>query len=656
LTLLPQETLDRAAQDKEFLENYDLVMADFDADIASNTGWFTTEYSKPAAPLAYFSFEYGFHHSLPLYAGGLGVLAGDYIKECSDLAIPVVAVGLIYSRGYLSQRIRDDGWQEDNETVLDRADDPVTLVRDKNNQPLTVRVPFFDPPVHVLVWRADIGRVPVYLLDTELDTNQPWDRAIAHRLYTNDPEQRLRQEIVLGIGGMHVLRALGIEPSAVHINEGHPGLAFLERVRVLVEQGTSFEDAIAKIRNTSVFTTHTPLSAGTDVFPFPLIEKYFSSHYKEFGTDRDGLLRLGTNPINPDAGFNMTVFALRMSKFCNAVSKKHGEVARAMWQPVWPELKEKDVPIAGITNGVHLPTWMDPLWLQPLLDEYVGPGWVRDQDRAKMWERVEKIPDEKLWHTRLRLKIMLIDEINERARVLWQNKEARAESVIAFGALLDPEILTIGFARRFTSYKRPDLILHDLERLKRLLINPLQPVQIIFAGKAHPSDVGGAQLIQKVFNLAKNPEFAARVAFVEGYDQHMAQQMVRGVDVWLNNPLPPLEASGTSGMKAGANGVPSLSILDGWWLEGYNGANGWAFGDKPVEGDRTAADADALYRLLEEKVVPMYYRRSDDEVPHEFVKVMKAAIKSVAPEFSAMRMAKEYVKEFYVEALGVKKL
>jgi len=656
LTLLPQETLDRASRDKDFLENYDSVMAEFDADIASHTGWFTNEYGKPAAPLAYFSAEYGFHHSLPLYAGGLGVLAGDYIKECSDLAIPVVAVGLIYSRGYLSQKIRDDGWQEDNETVLDRTDDPVTLVRDENNEPLRVRVPFFDPPVHVLVWRADIGRVPVYLLDTELETNQPWDRAIAHRLYTNDPEQRLRQEIVLGIGGMQVLAALGIEPSAVHINEGHPGLAFLERVRRLVERGATFDDAVAKIRNTSVFTTHTPLSAGTDVFPFPLIEKYFSSHYQEFGTDRDGLLRLGTNPLNPDAGFNMTVFALRMSKFCNAVSKKHGEVARAMWQPVWPELKEKDVPIAGITNGVHLLTWMDPLWLQPLFDEYVGPGWVRDQDQPKMWERVEKIPDEKLWHTRLRLKILLIDEINERARVLWQNKEARAESVIAFGALLDPEILTIGFARRFTSYKRPDLILHDLDRLKRLLINPLQPVQIIFAGKAHPSDVGGAQLIQKVFNLAKNPEFAARIAFVEGYDQHMAQQMVRGVDVWLNNPLPPLEASGTSGMKAGANGVPSLSILDGWWLEGYNGSNGWAFGDNPVEGDRTAADADSLYRLLEEKVVPMYYRRSDDEVPHEFVKVMKAAIKSVAPEFSAMRMAKDYVREFYVEALGVKKL
>src|SRR6202041_2504709 len=373
-------------------------------------------------------------------------------------------------------KIRDDGWQEDDEKTLDRTYDPVKLVLNGNNEPLRVQVPFFEPPVHVLVWRADIGRVPVYLLDTEVETNQPWDRAIAHRLYTNDPEQRLRQEIVLGIGGMCVLKALGIHPAAVHINEGHPAFAFLERARGLVEAGATFEAAVAKIRETSVFTTHTPLSAGTDVFPFPLFEKYCSSHYDKFGTDRNGLLQLGTNPSNPDAGFNMTVFALRMSKFCNAVSKKHGEVARAMWQPVWPELKEKDVPIAGITNGVHLLTWMDPLWLQPLFDEYVGPGWVRDQDRAKMWERVEKIPDEKLWHTRLRLKILLIDEINERAAGLGQKKEARAESVIAFGALLDPEILTIGFARRFTSYKRPDLILHDLERLKRLLINPLQPV------------------------------------------------------------------------------------------------------------------------------------------------------------------------------------
>ncbi len=655
LALLPQQTLDDAARDPAFLEHFDAVMAEFDANIASQTGWFTVQYGTPGSPLAYFSAEYAFHHSLPLYAGGLGVLAGDYIKECSDLAIPMVAVGLIYSRGYLSQKIRDDGWQEDDEKTLDRTYDPARLVRDSGGEPLKVLVPFFDPPVHVLVWRADIGRVPVYLLDTEVESNQPWDRAIAHRLYTNDPEQRLRQEIVLGIGGMRVLRRLGILPAAVHINEGHPAFAFLERARGLVEEGSTFQDAIAKIRQTSVFTTHTPLSAGTDVFPFPLFEKYFSSHYDKFGTDRNGLLQLGTNASNPDAGFNMTVFALRMSKFCNAVSKKHGEVAKEMWKAIWPEKKVEDVPITAITNGVHLLTWMDPVWLQPLFDKYVGPGWIRDQDQLQTWESVDKIPDQELWWLRMRLKTLLIDEINERARDEWQKKRVRAESVIAFGALLDPEIFTIGFARRFTSYKRPDLILHDLERLKRMLMHPLRPMQIIFAGKAHPSDIAGAQLIQRVFHLAQDPSFGARIAFVENYDQHLAARMVRGVDVWLNNPLPPLEASGTSGMKAGANGVPSLSVLDGWWLEGYNGSNGWAFGGEAVEGDRTNADAEALYRLLEEKIIPLYYHRPDDEVAHDFVRVMKAAIKSVAPQFSSRRMLKEYVNQFYAEALGIKK-
>ncbi|MFZ1976130.1 MAG: alpha-glucan family phosphorylase [Candidatus Acidiferrales bacterium] len=655
LAILPQQTLDDAARDPEFLERFDVVMAEFDANIASQTGWFTVEYGSPRSPLAYFSAEYAFHHSLPLYAGGLGVLAGDYIKECSDLAIPMVAVGLIYSHGYLSQKIRDDGWQEDDEKTLDRTYDPARLVRDGNGEPLKVLVPFFDPPVHVLVWRADIGRVPVYLLDTEVESNQPWDRAIAHRLYTNDSEQRLRQEIVLGIGGMRVLRRLGILPAAVHINEGHPAFAFLERARGLVEEGSSFQDAIEKIRQTSVFTTHTPLSAGTDVFPFPLFEKYFSSHYDKFGTDRNGLLQLGTNPANPDAGFNMTVFALRMSKFCNAVSKKHGEVAKEMWKAIWPDKKVEDVPITAITNGVHLLTWMDSIWLQPVLEKYVGPGWIRDQDQPKIWKGVDKIPDSELWWLRMRLKDLLIDEINERAREEWQKKRVRAESVIAFGALLDPEIFTIGFARRFTSYKRPDLILHDLERLKRLLTHPLRPVQIIFAGKAHPSDTAGTQLIQRVFHLAQDPSFGARIAFVENYDQHLATRMVRGVDVWLNNPLPPLEASGTSGMKAGANGVPSLSVLDGWWLEGYNGANGWAFGGEPIEGDRTNADAEALYSLLEEKIIPLYYHRPDDAVPHGFVQVMKAAIKSVAPQFSSRRMLKEYVKQFYVKALGIEK-
>jgi starch phosphorylase len=653
LTMVSQENLEKAARNPEFLERYDAVMAYFEAEVASHSGWYTAEYGRPAAPIAYFSAEYAFHNSLPLYAGGLGVLAGDYIKECSDLSVPVVAVGLIYSRGYVSQKLRDDGWQEDQENVLDRTYDPVRIVLDPEGAPLTVQVPLFDPPVHVLVWRADIGRIPVYLLDTDIEKNQPWDRAIGHRLYITESEQRLRQEIVLGVGGMCVLEALGIQPAGIHINEGHPGLALLEHVRMLLQKGTSFQEAVAKVRETSIFTTHTPLTAGTDVFPFPLFEKYIGSAYSRFGTDRHTLLQLGVFPPDPGAGFNMTAFALRMTKFTNAVSKKHGEVARQMWASIWPDKKQEEIPIVAVTNGVHLLTWLDPIWLQPLLDRYLGPDWTRDQDRAGIWELVRKIPDVDLWRLRRRLKGLLIDEINERARERWKNKRVRAESVIAFGALLEPEVFTIGFARRFTSYKRPDLILSDLDRLKRLLTNPLHPVQIIFAGKSHPSDVEGARIIQRIFRLAQDPEFGARIAFVEDYDQHLAQRMVRGVDIWLNNPVPPLEASGTSGMKASMNGVPNLSLLDGWWIEGYNRQNGWAFGGQPVEGDRTAVDAEAIYTLLENEIVPLYYQRADDEIPHGYVGVMKEAIKSVAPQFSTRRMVKEYVTKFYLPALGV---
>ncbi len=653
LTMVSQDSLEKAAHNPEFLERYDAVMAYFEAEVTSHSGWYTAEYGRPAAPIGYFSAEYAFHNSLPLYAGGLGVLAGDYIKECSDLAVPVVAVGLIYSRGYVSQKLRDDGWQEDQENVLDRTHDPVRPVLDEHGRHLAVQVPLFDPPVHVLVWRADIGRIPVYLLDTDLEKNQPWDRAIGHRLYITESEQRLRQEIVLGIGGMCVLEALGIQLAGSHINEGHPGLALLERVRMLVQKGATFQQAVSKVRESSIFTTHTPLTAGTDVFPFPLIEKYFGHAYERFGTNRDSLLQLGIFPPDPSAGFNMTAFALRMTKFTNAVSKKHGEVARQMWASIWPDKKQEEIPIVAITNGVHLLTWLDPIWLQPLLDRYLGPDWTRDQDRAGIWELVRKIPNTDLWRLRRRLKGLLIDEINERARERWQNKRIRAESVIAFGALLEPEVFTIGFARRFTGYKRPDLILYDLDRLKRLLTNPLRPVQIIFAGKSHPSDVEGARIIQRIFRLAEDPEFGARIAFVEDYDQHLAQRMVRGVDIWLNNPVPPLEASGTSGMKASMNGVPNLSLLDGWWVEGYNGRNGWAFGSQPVEGDRTKADADAIYDLLENEIVPLYYQRADDEIPHGFVQVMKEAINSVAPQFSTRRMVKEYVTKFYLPALGV---
>ena len=654
LALLPPEVLVSAAQDQEFLTHYDAVMDQFGAETASQAGWFAAEYGRLPSPLAYLSAEYGLHASLPVYAGGLGILAGDHLKECSDLAVPVVAMGMIYSQGYVWQRIREDGWQEDVEETLDRTYDPIAPVLDGEGQRLTVQVPLFDPPVHVAVWKVAVGRVSLYLMDADLETNQPWDRAIAHHLYASNPEQRLRQEIVLGMGGMRVLEALGLRPAVLHLNEGHPALAVLERIRTLVEDGASFEEATQRVRESTIFTTHTPVPAGTDVFPFQLMDRYLGEYYTRLGTDRDTFLQLGANPQDPGAGFNMTVFALRMAQFCNAVSRRHGEVARKMWTALWPNKKEEEVPIEVITNGVHLPSWIEPVRLQPLLTRYLGPAWLAHQDRSAVWELVDDIPDAELWRLHQELKSALIAQIDQRARARWQQDKVAACNAIAFGALLGPEILTLGFARRFTGYKRPDLILYDLERLKRLLTDPWHPLQIIFAGKAHPADLDGKRLIQKIFRLAQDPECGGRIAFVENYDQQLAEYVVHGVDVWLNNPMPPLEASGTSGMKASVNGTPNLSILDGWWIEGYKGANGWAFGGEDVQGDRTQADAEALYRLLEEKIIPLYYQRSDEGVPHGFVQVMKAAIKSAAPTFSTRRMVKEYVYRFYVQALGLK--
>jgi starch phosphorylase len=651
---LPRAALESAAADRDFLAHYDAVMEQYDAETTSQTGWFTAEFGRVPAPLAYFSAEYGLHVSLPVYAGGLGILAGDYLKECSDLDLPVVGVGLIYSQGYVSQQIREDGWQQDVEETLDRTYDPISPVLDGEGKQLTVQVPLFDPAVHVTVWKVAVGRIPLYLLDTDIEANQPWDRAIAHHLYASNPEQRLRQEIVLGMGGMRALEALGIRPAALHLNEGHPALSLLERIRALVSGGASFEVAAEQVRQSTIFTTHTPVPAGTDVYPFSLMEQYFSRYYTQLGTDHDTFLHLGINPQDPGAGFNMTVFALRMARFSNGVSQRHGEVARKMWAGLWPDTKNEEVPILAITNGVHLPSWIEPISLQPLLDRYLGPAWLADRDRLGIWAPVDEIPDEELWGVHQQLKVELITYINERVRERWQRDRMAAVNVVALGGLLDPDVLTLGFARRFTAYKRPDLILHNLEQLKRLLTDPWHPVQIIFAGKAHPADTEGKRLIQSVVRLAQDPEIGGRIAFVENYDQQLAEYMVHGVDVWLNNPVPPLEASGTSGMKASVNGVPNLSILDGWWIEGYNGDNGWAFGGDEIQGDRTSADAEALLRLLEEKVIPLYYERTDEGVPCGFVQVMKTAIRTVAPRFSSQRMVKEYVNRFYVGALGLK--
>ncbi|HEB75160.1 MAG TPA: alpha-glucan family phosphorylase [Nitrospirae bacterium] len=647
---LDVEVLDAASRDPRFLRHYDAVMARFRAEVKTASGWFHSNITDPGmSPIAYFSAEYGLHHSLPFYAGGLGFLAGDFLKECSDLGVPVVAVGFMYPEGYLRQRIRPDGWQESESEALDRENAPIRRVLDERGERLIVKVPFIEPPVHVEVWKVQVGRVSLYLMDTDIELNDPWNRSISARLYIGSPEQRLKQEVVLGIGGAEVLNVLGIRHSILHLNEGHPAFAILERIRERVASGMTFDEASRQVRATTVFTTHTPVPAGHDVFPFSLMERYFHSYWPSLGLDRESFMKLGMNPADPGAGFNMTAFALRMSGYRNAVSKRHGEVTRRMWQPLWPELPEESVPIESVTNGIHIPTWIEPR-IQLLLNKFVDMDWMNEHDVAETWRLVDDISDEELWKTHFWVKMKLIIRMRERVRQRWLYENADPGIILASGVLLDPNALTIGFARRFATYKRADLILHDLERLKGILNDRWRPVQIIFAGKAHPDDDPGKQLLQRVFNAARDPSFGGRIAFVEDYDEQLAQYLVHGVDVWLNNPQPPLEACGTSGMKASLNGVPHLSILDGWWVEGFNGKNGWAFGGDDMP-DRDAADAEAIYRILEDEVIPLYYDVGDDGIPHGWVGTMKEAMISTSPLFSARRMVKEYAGRFYQAAL-----
>jgi starch phosphorylase len=649
---LPREVFDAFAADNRYLKQYDAVIAQFRREIDTETCWFAKNVKvSQCMPIAYFSAEYGLHHSLPFYAGGLGFLSGDHVKECSDLGIPLVAIGFMYPEGYLRQKIREDGWQEGVDEILDRDASPIERVFDKNGQQLVVKVPFIDPPVHVAVWQVTVGRVSLYLLDTEIEINEPWNRTISARLYSGDIELRLRQEIVLGIGGSAVLKALGIEHSVLHLNEGHPSFAILERIRERVENGMKTGDAIEIVRNTTVFTTHTPVPAGHDVFPFHLMDKYFSGYYPLLGLTREEFLKPGIHPEEPSAGFNMTAFAIRMSCCCNGVSKRHGEEARRMWHSLWPGTKDEDVPITSITNGIHVPTWVEPK-MDLLFDKYMGPDWQEAHDNASLWNAVYDIPDQELWQTHYLNKMKLINFIRERARRRWVEDHVSPTNIVAGGTLLDPSALTIGFARRFATYKRADLIFRDIRRLTAMLNNRWRPLQIIFAGKAHPADDPGKRLLQKIFKFACDPYLGGKVAFVENYDEQLAQYLTHGVDLWLNNPLPPMEASGTSGMKASLNGVPNLSIADGWWLEGFNGKNGWTFGREiSPSSNRDGADAEELYTILEKEIIPLYYNVDEDGIPRDWTKVMKEAIISNAPAFSARRMVKEYATKIYANTL-----
>ena len=648
---MDRSSLEATAANPHFMRHYHSVMARFESYMNPKNGWFCDRAAFPeGCKVAYFSAEYGLHHALPFYAGGLGFLAGDFLKECSDLGIPVVAVGFMYPQGYLRQMVSPDGWQVGACEILDRENAPIRKMVDARGDPVTVKVPIMDPPIYLEVWEVLVGKTSLYLIDTSSEANEPWNRVISDRLYTGDLEQRLRQEIVLGIGGVRILRHLGLNYSAIHLNEGHPAFAVLEKIRERVEAGMSYQDAFELVRSSTVFTTHTPVPAGHDVFTYQLMDKYFGSYLPTLDLSRDELFRLGTSPARPD-GFNMTAFALRSSAFRNAVSAKHGEVSRKMWQQLWPELSADRVPIEHITNGVHVPTWIDRRLGDEIFNRYLGRTWLEEHDLPAVWEPIDDIPDKVLWEHHRSMKEMLIAKIRERARLKWRKAGSDPNNVMASGVLLDPAALTLGFARRFASYKRPTLLLQDMARLARIVNDPWRPVQIIFAGKAHQDDQQSKLLLQQVFSAAKDQSFGGRIAFVEDYDELLAQYLVHGVDVWVNNPQPPMEASGTSGMKATLNGVPQLSVLDGWWIEGYNGKNGWA-----IEGadgpDRDAKDAAAIYDLLEKDIVPLYYDVDEDGVSHGWTAVMKETIRMTGPNFSARRMAKEYAERFYLPALA----
>jgi starch phosphorylase len=655
---LPAEVLIEASKNPRYLRHYDIVMSRFRQELSQKNSWYTEHFSENGkSTIAYFSAEYGLHHSLPFYAGGLGFLAGDHLKQSSDLGLPLVALGFMYSEGYLHQHIGNDGMQENIREQLNRDAAPIKRVMYNHDDQLVVRVPFIDPPVYVAVWRVDIGAIPLYLLDTDIPENDPANRVISYRLYTGDHEQRLRQELVLGIGGSYVLDILGIRPTIIHVNEGHPAFALFERIREKVSGGMSFESAADYVRKTSVFTTHTPVPAGQDTFLHTLMDKYFSRYYPLLGADRRAILDLGNAPHDPPGLFNMTAFALRLCGFRNGVSKRHGEVARRMWGGLFPRVDDGSVPIRHITNGVHVPTWLDPR-MQLLLNKYFSPycpRWRTESDSPLVWEMIDEIPDEELWAVHMQLKRKLMNRIREQKRRKWVNEGTDPVNIVSGGALMDPGALTLGFARRFSTYKRADLIFRNPERFRRIVNNRWRPVQIIFAGKAHPDDYEGKQLIRKIFGYSHRQDFGGRVAFVEDYGEQMAQHLVHGVDVWLNNPLPPHEACGTSGMKAAVNGVLHLSVLDGWWVEGYNGINGWAIGNAAGGKDRDSDDARQLYDIIEREIVPLYYTVSPDGFPHMWVKKMKEAIRSTAPWFSARRMLKEYIRQAYDPALSFAK-
>jgi starch phosphorylase len=651
---MSQQRLEEVAADEGFIAHMQRVHAAL-KEYLSKPGWWSKAGHGDSGPLvAYFCAEFGINECLPIYSGGLGVLAGDHLKSASELDIPLVGVGLLYQQGYFRQRLNADGWQLELFPRNDFHNMPVALVRGEGGEPVMIDVDMPGRTVKAQVWRIQVGRIALYLLDTNVPQNSPEDRHITAQLYGGDQEMRIRQEIVLGIGGVRMLNALGLAPKTYHMNEGHSAFLSLERIRILMaERGVSFQEARQAVAASGVFTTHTPVPAGNDAFEPWLIDKYFSNYWPQLGLTREEFLALGRQkPNDKDEPMNLTVLALRLSSCRNGVSRLHGQVSRKLWAGVWAGLPANEVPVRHITNGIHTPSWISHD-LAELYDRYLGPGWHEKPADMNVWKGVNQIPDTELWRTHARRRERLVAFARRHVHAQLSKRGASSSELASAEEVLDPEALTIGFARRFATYKRANLILSDIDRLSALLNNPSRRVQLIFAGKAHPRDNPGKDLIRQIVHIARQEPFRRSLVFLEDYDMNVARYLVQGVDVWLNTPLRPMEASGTSGMKVAANGGLNVSVLDGWWDESYCPEVGWAIGSGETYDDleyQNSVESQALYNLLEKEVVPLFYARGPDNLPRGWIAKMKATMVTLAPVLNTNRMVRQYAEQFYAEA------
>lgn len=650
LMRIHEEDLEAVAHDEDYLALYRRVFDLYDRYLSEET-WFSKRYpTHKKDVIAYFSAEFGLHESHPIYSGGLGLLAGDHCKSASDLGLPFIGVGLLYKHGYFTQKINGEGRQEAEYPHLNFFELPIAPVNNTDGSQLAVSVEMPGRTIYVQVWKTKVGRVSIYLLDTDTPKNIAEDRHLTGQLYGGDRQYRISQEILLGVGGVRALRAMGINPRAWHINEGHAAFLVIERIRELMRYGISFDTAREVVRASTIFTTHTPVPAGHDLFNEDLIGNFFIPFITEMGVNFKTFKDLAWD--DERNSFNMTLLALRHSYLSNGVSRLHGQVARDMFRGYYSGVHPEEIPITFITNGVHLETWL--AWeLRELFSRYLGKGWTEQVTQRQMWEKLDHVPDQELWRVHRLLKERMLTFVRSSLKQQRSRNREPAQRILEVEEYLNPDILTIGFARRFATYKRATLLFRDRERLNRLLNNPERPVRFVFAGKAHPADLAGQDLIGQIYELSNQQEFRGKVLLLENYDIHMARHLIQGVDVWLNTPRRPMEASGTSGQKAALNGVINVSTLDGWWPEAYNGKNGFAVGsESPYQEDelQDRDDCYSLYSILEEKLIPMYYRK-EAGFPPEWVRMMKDSIKTIAPVFNTDRMVAEYADRFYVPAI-----